>query len=154
MYKLLVTAGLIALNASLTFALPLQAQAKNQKSDCTATVASAQKYIEKGRDIEVTASISDISSEYPDHPNNRPYKYVFVLEGKASFAILDSPIFMKIIASKVINNCNSVSLIVFAVNKTDVYNSIGLMPGGNTEFFKCLKYGEKAKESWGEEFCH
>ena len=153
MYKRLFTAGLIALNTSLSLALPLQAQEVNEKSDCTASVASAQKYIENGRNVEVTVSISDISKEYPDHPDNRPYKYLFVLQGESSFSILNSPKFMQIIANKVINNCESASLVEFIQYKTDVYSSIGLMPGGNIEFFQCLEPGKDVAQSWGQEFC-
>lgn len=153
MYKLLTTAGLIALNASL-IALPLQAQSVSKRSDCTATVASVQKYITNGRNVEVTVDISDISSEYSDYPDNRPYKYLFVLQGKASDSILNSPKFMKIIATKIISNCESVSLVQFIEYRTDVFMSIGLMPRGNIEYFECLEAGKDVAQSWGQEFCH
>jgi hypothetical protein len=154
MYKLFVTAGLIALNAPLILILPSRAQEVSKNSDCTATVASVQKYITNGRDVEVTLDISDISSEYSDYPDNRPYKYLFILQGKASDSILNSPKFMGIISKKIINNCESVSLVQFIEYKTDFFISIGLMPGGSIGKFECLEAGKDVAQSWGQEFCH
>lgn len=152
MYKLFVTAGLIALNASLTLALPIQAQEVQTQKDCAATIAYAQSTIETGRNVQIIIRSSDISNE-PDHPDNRPYNYSFSMGGNASTSVMNSPEFMKILATKVINNCSSVASVTFGIEGSDYVSTLGLMPNGSVEGFKCIEPGEFAARGWGYKTC-
>lgn len=150
MYKL-ITTRLIALNALLILVLPIQVA--EGRRDCTATIAAAQNHIETGRSVSVTVRSTDISKNYPDHPTKRPYNYQFALEGAASESIMNSPKFMKSIAMKIINNCDSVGSVTFAVNHTGWGYSIGLIQG-KLDFFECLEPDESNRElTWGQEYC-
>lgn len=150
MLRLIIT-GLITLNISI-LPSPIQAQ-EVENRDCTATIAAAQNQIETGRSVTVTIRSSDISKRYPDHPTNRPYRYVVLLEGAAAESIMNSPNFMKSIATKMINNCSSVGSVTFAVNYTGWSYSIGLIEG-RLDFFECLEHdGSNRELTWGQEYC-
>lgn len=153
MHKLIVT-GLIAVDALLFVALPLQAKEVKGKIDCTATIAAAQNHLEAGRNVEVTIRSSDISESYPDHPKSRSFNYKFLLSKEASESIMNSSNLIKSIANKIINNCRSVGSVTFGINQTGWSQSIGLMPDGKVKFFECLEPNESSKElSWGQEYC-
>lgn len=152
MYKFIAT-GLVTLNSLLFLAMPLQAQEIKEKKDCTATISKAQRIIEAGRSIQVLFSTQDISELYPDHPVNRPYRYVFTMQGSANRSILSSPKFMKSIATNIINQCNSISLVTFGLYASDVDSSIGLMPNGSVNFFDCLEAGTGRGVTWGQAIC-
>lgn len=132
MQKLIAT-GLIALNIFLSPTMTVRAQ-EVRKQDCTAAIANAQKRIETGRSVEVIVRSSEISQEYPDHPADRLYQYKLLLQGNASESIMNSPQFMKLIAEPIINNCNTVGLVTFAVYQSGWNLSIGLMPEGKIDF--------------------
>jgi hypothetical protein len=146
--------GIKTIESWKLIAQALQAEEAQQNKDCTATVAIAQKNIETGRNIEVAVRSEDTSKNYPDHPANRPYSYVFILKGSASESIMNSPKFMKSIAEKIITNCNSVGAVSFAVSQTGWRYSIGLRSDGKLDFFDCLEHdGVDITLKWGQKDC-
>ena len=155
MKKLIASAviGLISLDILLLLSTPLKAQEIQETAECTATVAKMRKTIEKGRHVLVSVSSSDISKNYSDHPLNRPNSYSFLMQGSSTEAIMRSPNFMKIIATKIVNSCNSVSLIDFSYNNSGWVSVIGLMPNGSMEFFSCYDLTKGETQIWGKQFC-
>lgn len=150
MLRLIIT-RLITLNISI-LPSPIQAQ-EVENRDCTATIAAAQNQIETGRSVGVTVRSTKISETYSDYPTERPYNNVFLLEGAAAESIMNSPNFMKSIATKMINNCSSVGSVTFAVNYTGWSYSIGLIEG-RLDFFECLEHdGSNRELTWGQEYC-
>ena len=146
--------GLISLDILLLLSTPLRAQEVKETGECAATVAEMHDLIEKNRDVLVSVSRRDISKEYPDHPLNRPNSYEFVMKGSATGTIGNSPEFVKIIAKRIVNSCNSVSLINFAIYESEGYfTTIGLMPNGKMEIFGCYFGNQGEKEVWGKQFC-
>lgn len=134
---------------------PLQAQKSEIGDRCTAAVASAQKRIEAINNVSVLLNIADnIPQIYSNYPANRPYRYTFALNGTAASLIMNSDKFMKSIATSVTSNCNSVSMVIFAVYQTDWYYSYGLLPSGKIENFSanCVEPGP-GKLRWGQQTC-
>jgi len=131
--------GLITLDILLSLSTPIQAQEVQETAECAATVADMRKTIKKGRDVLVSTSNYNASKQYLNYnyPVNRLNGYIFNLKGSANDTIANSPEFLKIIATRIINSCNSVSLITFKFNYT-VYKkmslSISLMPNGKIDF--------------------
>ncbi|MFS0518508.1 hypothetical protein ACEYW6_27965 [Nostoc sp. UIC 10607] len=153
MYKLIAT-GLIALDILLFLTPTVQAQKVAVKEDCTATINAAQSRIAEGRNVEVSIRSQDISESYPDHPESRPYNYLFLMEGAATDSIMNSPQFMKLIANNVINNCGSVSSVTFALNQSGWNYSIGLLSNGKIDFFDCIEHEDyNVKLNWGQQYC-
>lgn len=148
-----IAIGLIALNTFLPRSL--QAQELKTSDRCTAAVASAQKRIETGRNVSVLLNVADnLPQTYTNYPANRPYRYTFALNGTAANSIMNSDKFMKSIATSVTTNCNSVSMVIFAVYQTDWYYAYGLLPNGKMENFSsnCVEPGP-GKLRWGQQTC-
>ncbi len=147
-----IATSLLTLDILSVLNTPLQAQEKNS---CAATATNVQNLIEKGREVEVSVHSFDISQEYPDHLENRPYSYEFVLKGGASTAIMSSPNFMKIIANQIVSDCKDVSLVVFVKAQSDIFEKIGLMPDGEMKFFDCidLDLNSNERQIWGKMIC-
>jgi len=145
-----ITAGLLSLDVLLVLSTPLRAQ---ENDSCTATITNAQNLIKKGRDIVVSVSTKDIDKQYPDHPENRAYSYQFVIDINAYGAVETSPNFMKIIASRIVNSCQDVSLVIFAKSVSDVFVYVGLMPDGEMKFFDCSDNSTNEIQPWGKRSC-
>jgi len=151
----LIATGIIALNTFTILNLPASVRAEDER-DCTAALSKAQRQIETGRSVDVSIRISDISEGYPDHPDGRPMSYEFVLQGTASGAIMNSPKFMKAIATNVIQNCGSVGVVHFGVWGSGWGSSVGVLPSGQLDFFQCVDFEERNPPtlSWGQEVCN
>ncbi len=148
-----VAIGLIALSTLSPRAL--QAQKVKTGDHCIASVASAQKRIDAVNNVSVVLNVADnIPKLYTNYPANRPYRYTFAVDGTAAESVMNSDKFMKSIATSVIRNCNSVSMVIFAVYQTDWYYSYGLLPSGKIENFisNCVEPGP-GKLRWGQQTC-
>ena len=149
-----IVIGLIALT-NLFLPLSVQAQELESSDRCTATITSAQKRIETGRNVDVVLDVADnLPKIYSNYPANRPYRYTFALNGSAAESVMNSDKFMKSIAASVISNCSSVSMVIFAVYQTDWYYSYGLLSSGKVENFisNCVEPGT-GKLRWGQQTC-
>ncbi|MEN9520213.1 MAG: hypothetical protein RLZZ381_2801 [Cyanobacteriota bacterium] len=124
----------------------------NIKQQCLSAITGAKNKLENGRQLKITSSsISDVSSS--DHPQNRPDALGFTMQGASVGSVLTSPVFMNSIAEKVINNCNSISMVTFGVNGTDEAETFGLMPNQKVQLFECPSYIEDIythNYKWGE----
>lgn len=131
----------------------IQAQEVKSEKDCAGTIVNAQSAIEKGRNVQVVIRSNDISEDYPDHPDNRPYGYNFSMQGAATNTIMSSPKFMEIIATRIIRNCDSVGLVSFGFDNSDNFETLGLIKDGTVKYFKCLDPGHNVKINWGYIIC-
>ena len=154
MRQLLAT-GMIAVNILVVLSLPSSLRAEEPKN-CRSAIDNAQKQIKAGRPLKVTIRTFDISKSYPDYPKNRPTSYMFSMKGQGTSTVMRSPKFMKAIATNVIQNCGSVSIVRIAVWETDDVATFGLLPGGKVDAFECLQPDRDAFDSrlaWGKEVC-
>jgi hypothetical protein len=128
------------------------ASPSNIKQQCLSAITEAKNKLENGRQLKITSFyINDVGSS--DHPQNRPHALSFSMQGASVGSVLTSPVFMNSIAEKVINNCNSVSMVAFALTDTDWAEAFGLMPNQKVEPFKCPSYIEDIythNYRWGE----
>jgi len=144
-----LTAGFLSLTALLGLTIPVQAQemaAPPVTPSCNAALATAQKRIETGGEIEVRVHRSDVSASYTDYPLNRPAEYTFAFQGTAELTIINSPKFMTALATDVVQACETVSLVTFTVAGTDYMHLLGLMPGGEVKAFDCLEITGNTEE--------
>ena len=157
MHRLIAT-GIIALNTFSVLNLSPPVKAEPKLRDCTMTIATAQKRLTTGRDVEVNIKSFDISESYPDHPDDRPMTYLLVLKGAATESIMRSPRFQKAIATEIIKSCGSVGVVTFGMDGTGWGQSVGVLPGGRVDNFECVEHlgsrGLPRKIIWGQEFCN
>ena len=151
----LIATGIIALNTFTILNLPASVKAEDDRS-CTAAIAKAQRQIETGRSLEVSTRSSDLSEFESDYPDGRPMSYQFVMSGSAVGAVMNSPKFMKVIATNVIQSCSSVGKVSFAVNGSGWGLSLGVLPGGRVDFFECFESQGRNSPNlvWGQEYCN
>ncbi|MGL5794777.1 MAG: hypothetical protein ACRC2R_09205 [Xenococcaceae cyanobacterium] len=151
MHKIFI-AGLIALDTLLLSVVPVVAQEFNETRKCRAAIIAAKNRIENGRQIKIVYfDRRNLSSTYPDYPKNRPYQYVFGMEGAATNSIMNSSVLVKSVATQIINSCNSVSLVSFGPYATGWQETNGLMPDGSVKSFGCNDFNEYLK--WGKQYC-
>jgi len=147
----IVTTGVLGLSA---FALPQQAKSEQTRKSCEVAIANAKERITTGRNITFSSSIVDDAQTYPDHPDNRPQIVQIRLDGQAADSVMESPVFQKAIASKIINSCTTVGAVIFARQKTDWSSTFGLMSSGTIKQFQCVDPDpEGNKPSWGQTVC-
>lgn len=127
--------------------LPVTAQTQNKQEtrQCRASVQLAKSKIEKNKNVKVGEIIPNIplNDVYSDYPKNRPFKYGFALDGSATKNILKSPKLLLPIATDIIKNCQSVSMVSFRVYgayRADTAPSaaFGLMKDGKVKQWQCI----------------
>ena len=145
--------GILTVNIFSVLNLPSPVKAEESQS-CTASIANAQKQIETGRSLEALIRVFDVSKSYSDYPQDRSAGYSFALKGKAASTVIRSPKFMKSIATDVIQNCRSVSMVTFVVWETDNIATFGLFPSGKVEGFQCVEFDRHGSRTvWGKQVC-
>jgi hypothetical protein len=147
---------LMTLWTFVSFSLPTQAQVnRGQAQKCNAAVLAGKQRLETGRNLQVEIRRVNLSQNYPDHPANRPFNYQFVMKGKPAEAVMNSPKLMTAIAAEVIQACNSVSRVTFALANSGWYHSLGLGVNGKLIWFECLdpRPGSNQKLPWGKQYC-
>ena len=75
--------------------------------------------------------------DYSDRPQGRPHIQSFYLQGAGVESIMNSSELLASIATPIINNCNSVSLVSFGAFGTDWIEDFGLMSTGKVQRFYC-----------------
>lgn len=113
--------------------------------------------LQEGRKLEVSVRSRDISQTYPDHPVGRPREYLFTMKGPATASIFNSPKLLQSVGAGIFANCSSVGTVTFALANSGWMSTLGLMPGGQVEFFQCLEArrdtaGRRLK--WGQQYCN
>lgn len=151
-----ITAGFLDLSA---FILPPLARSQETIQSCEVAMLNATKRIEQGRDITVITTItdgtlSDGSKIYPDHPDGRPTIIWIEVDGSTADSVMVSPVFQRVIASEIINSCNSVGAVTFIRYQTGWASTVGLMRDGSIQNFECIEHNpEQGSPSWGQQWC-
>ncbi|WP_019504869.1 hypothetical protein [Pleurocapsa sp. PCC 7319] len=133
---------------------PPQAQNINLDNKiCEDAIASVEGQLKA--DHQLTIEISEtINHSYPDGPEGRPNQYRLGIRGNAANSVMESDVLLNSLATQIINNCNSISLVSFGVYQTDYILDYGLISKGKVEKFQCpedfdgLPY--KRDFQWGE----
>ena len=124
------------------------AQLKNKSINltkkCRAAITTATNRLEKNPSLKVvqspTSKIDDLNPhvvDYSDHPQGRPHRQSFSLQGAGVKLTMNSSVLLASIAKLVINNCNSVSLVSFGAFGTDWIEEFGLMSNEKVQKFNC-----------------
>jgi hypothetical protein len=147
----IVATGALGLS---TFALPEQVKSEQTRKSCEVAIATAKKRITTGRSITISSNVVDGAQTYADHPDNRPQIVQIRLDGQSADSVMESPVFQKAIASKIINSCSTVGAVIFARQQTDWSSTFGLMSSGTIKQFQCVDPDpEGNKPSWGQTVC-
>lgn len=145
------------ISLSLTpFSLSQPAHAKEPTSTCPAALQSVQAQLKAKPNLEiVSVTKRTVTEAYPDHPNGRPDWYVFSLRGRSAESLLNSPRLMTTLASQIIRNCETTSLVLFGLANSGYTALLGLMPDGSIQPFECLEPGRGAsnRPAWGKTIC-
>jgi hypothetical protein len=145
--KVIFTGLTVANTLFAMLSLPVTAQMQNKQESrqCRAAVQAAKNKIEKNRNVKVGEIIDNLplNDAYSDYPKNRPFEYAFALDSSATRSILKSPRLLLPIATDIIKNCPSVSLVSFRVYGTyraDTAPSaaFGLMKDGKVKQWQCI----------------
>lgn len=158
MCQLLAT-GLIVLNTLAILNLPSLVKAESKPRDCAISLTAVQNRLTRDRDVEITMRSFDISEGFPDHPDNRPIAYQFLLRGGAAESIMRSRQFQKAIAIDIIENCGSVGSVTFGLSGSGWIQTVGILPSGKIDTFECLdpprrdSSASNSKLIWGQEYC-
>jgi hypothetical protein len=149
---IVIAAGSLGLSAVV---LPSSVRSEPKRQTCEAAIGNGRERITAGRSITIVrTSIVDGSQDYSDHPDDRPQIVQFRLDGKAADSVMESPVFQKAIALKIINSCGSVGAVIFERDRTDWSTTFGLMPNGTIKQFECVDPDpERNKISWGQQVC-
>jgi len=127
-----------------------------QPSSCQAAIQSVRAILKNKHNIK-TASVTkrDMSEVYSDHPQGRPGGYFIAMRGTQVINLLNSPQLMSILATRIIDNCETTSLVIFGFPNSDYTVLLGLMPNGNVQPFECLEDPDNylGYAVWGKTFC-
>lgn len=134
----LFTAGLAALNIILFNVLPLTAQSIDAEStECKNAIASVESQLETDNPLEVKFRQMEKLEYYPDHPEGRPNGYGIGMSGNGAFSVMSSPVLLSSLSTKIVDSCNSISMVEFGVYQTGNVRTFGLMSNGEVEEFQC-----------------
>jgi len=122
---------------------------------CPVALQSVRAKLQDLPNLEIASFAKrDISKAYSDYPKERPDGYSIDMRGNQVINLLNSPQLMTTLASQIIDNCKTVSLVSFGLANTDYAVLLGLMPNGNVQQFECLEPGQASEEQvWGKKFC-
>jgi hypothetical protein len=141
------TIFLLALSPALA-----QTQNKQESRECRTALQAAKKKIESGRRVRVVRiSKRDISEKYSDYPRNKPFDYLFAMRGAGTESVLSSERFILSIATSVIKNCPSVSMVSFGLDNTGYLIITGLVGENKVQAFECI--GTEGNPRWGQTLC-
>ena len=143
LYGLSLTA-LLGVTSIVSLPETISAQTNRQ---CSAAISRAKAKIRAVRNTSVRVEKDDISRSYNDFPAGRPLAYAFLIKGEGRYTVLNSTKFLTQISQNIINNCQFVSLVVFAWDNTgDPGANFGLMPDGKVKLFECTS---RENVGWG-----
>ena len=131
-------ASLIILDVVTLSALPLQAQSIDTEStECRNAIASVESQLETDNPLEIKFSEMEKLEYYPDHPEGRPNGYGMGMQGDGALSVIGSPVLLSSLSTKIVNSCNSISLLEFGVYQTGNVRTFGLMSDGEVREFQC-----------------
>lgn len=121
------------------------------RTSCSNALDSAQTRIQDGREIITELRFSEVSSQWNDTPRGRPKGLLVAMQGNYNqmVNVMSSPQFLTAIATKIINDCQDVSLVAFTVHATEGGIVYGLV-NGQVQQFQCTT---DESPRWGFMFC-
>jgi len=129
------------------------AVAQSPEDICIRSFVDAAITIGTGRDVTVVdLQVSRLSVVYEDYPQDTPIEITIVMEGSHVEYVLESPQFMSIVASQIMNRCSTVGLVSFGMNHTGWIVSYGKV-NGQLQEFECIEPGIGFDPVWGEIKC-
>lgn len=144
-----VAGGLILANSLLWGAIavptfPAVAQERSAREICMDAISAAQNQMHEGRTINLQTRLLNLS-ESSGYPGDRSQGLNFLLSNFSRYpgltpdgqAIMMSPVFMKSVATEIINHCPSFSYINFDGGGMGWDMPFGLIDG-IVEGFRCL----------------
>jgi hypothetical protein len=153
-----IVSGLCLLHSLFWTMVPVNAQAPTGET-CTMTINEAIAQIQLGRRINLDVERIDLSTWATGYPAERPFGLRFAMGGYSrgisadTEAILSSPVMMEAIATRIIEQCPSISYVVFATNNSGWRVPFGVI-NGSVEGFRCMDEPDhriRARQSpqWG-----
>lgn len=150
--------SLIALNIASFNVLPIQAQNMVvETEECVKAITSGENQLRAVRQLTLELSEIDNGNVSGTPPEGRPNQHAFGLKGEKASSVLSSPVLMNTIATRIIDNCNSISSVSFGVWQTGWLVVYGLIENEGVKIFKCpedYNYDPETDRDliWGE-FC-
>ncbi len=132
---MLVTTGLIILNI-FWVNVPVLAQNIEKTERCRWAIANTKSKLTTSLQLEIPWEKTR-KVYYSDYPEGRLYRHDFGMKGEAVASVMNSPVLMNSLAERIINNCDSISIVSFGKYMTDWTTVYGLMPSGKVEMFEC-----------------
>ena len=123
---------------------PVVAQERTSQEICMEAIGAAKTRILDGRTINLQARLLNLSDSR-GYPGDRSQGLSFIMARSSGVGstpdgvtVLTSPVFMKSIATDVIEQCRSFSYVEFAGANTGWHIPFGLI-NGNVEKFQCIR---------------
>ncbi len=143
---------------SLIYCLPSVAQEGSpldeEPTACETEIESTKNQVQSVNRITLVESGSML---YRDIQTSRPvtftHSFLFLVGGGGGGNLLNSPVLMTSLASRILHNCSHVGNVVFGFNQTDQSEIYGKRDNGEVFPFKCVAVGEDIEPVWGEYVC-
>jgi len=146
--------------AITSLALPLASPANSQQPTCAEAQAAAQRRLANIRNLTIKTETLDFSTAYADHPEGRPNNYLVAMQGKAVGSVMNSPQLMKVIATDILNACETIGMVTFGQANSGWYQRVGIFRDGTIDFFKCAEDvgiqpdpRSNGRLRWGLDYC-
>jgi hypothetical protein len=140
--------------------LPSYIGTKPAKADdgCNKAIENARYQIEsKNAKVASLDKIDMRTSSYPqEFPEEFPYEVSIAVSGKGEGIVLQSPIFLKSLSTKIILECHPVSLVTVGPYASEGGRKYGLTGKDSVEEFQCLPDEQRFSSSpvpWGYQVC-
>lgn len=147
--------GVALIQALCSISLPVYAQENqvNLDSQCLTVVQTAQSKLQNGRNLSVRMRTIDQSEHRDDFPTNRPIAVQLIMDGTTTASVMRSSQLMKSISTNIIQNCQSVSVVIFGVNRSGWHTTFGLFDQGRIEEFQCFEFVRGKEMPYGYQNC-
>lgn len=152
--------GSLATLSTLLIPFALLAKAQQPSQNCQSALTAALDQLERARNMkQIFVSDHDVSQTYSNYPDGRSQGYVFAMEGAAARSVMNSPKLMMSLSRTIIQSCNSVGMVTFAIHRSDWGYTIGLISDGQISFFECAEdFGINPEDTgqglkWGIQYC-
>lgn len=143
-----VAGGLLFCNSllwgTISMSTPVVAQERTSQEICMEAIGAAKTRILDGRTINLQARLLNLPDS-SGYPGDRSQALSFTMARSSGvgatrdgLTVLASPVFMKSIATNVIEQCRSFSYVEFGGANSAWYIPFGLI-NGNVEEFQCIE---------------
>ena len=96
--------------------------------ECVNAISSVESQLKNDRDLTIEFSPINDRNASGTPPEGRPHQYAFVMRGSAVEGVMNSLVLLDTLATRTIDNCNSISSVSFGQSGTGWFGVFGLMP--------------------------